>query len=75
MREQLCSLLMVALYRSGRQIEALEVYRELRKRIAEELGIEPSPILRRFEKAILDHDPLLLYEDLADTADEQRYAS
>jgi len=66
MREQFCSLLMVALYRSGRQIEALEVYRQLRRRLADELGIEPSPILRRFEKAILDHDPLLLlHEDLA----------
>lgn len=58
--EQFCSLLMVALYRSGRQTEALDVYRQLRRHLAEELGMEPSPVLRRYEKAILDHDPLLL---------------
>ncbi|WP_018348342.1 AfsR/SARP family transcriptional regulator [Longispora albida] len=60
MQEHFCSLLMVALYRSGRQIDALTVYRQLRYRLAEELGVEPSPVLRRYEKAILDHDPLLM---------------
>jgi len=63
MQEQFCSLLMVALYRSGRQADALSVYRQLRYRFAEELGIEPSPVLRRYEKAILDHDPLLMRID------------
>lgn len=57
--EQFCSLLMVALYRAGRQADALELYRELRRRFAEELGIEPSPVLRQYEMAILNHDPLL----------------
>lgn len=60
--EQLCSLLMVALYRSGRQAEALEVYRHLRRHLADELGMETSPVLRRYEKAILDHDPLLFQQ-------------
>jgi DNA-binding SARP family transcriptional activator len=57
--EQFCSLLMVALYRDGRQADALELYRQLRQRFAEELGIEPSPVLRQYEMAILNHDPLL----------------
>lgn len=60
LRERFCSLLMVALYRSGRQTDALEVYRNLRRRLDEDLGIEPSPVLRRYEQAILNHDPVLL---------------
>jgi DNA-binding SARP family transcriptional activator len=63
--EQFCSLLMVALYRSGRQADALELYRQLRVRFAEELGIEPSPVLRQYEMAILNHDPLLTRFDPA----------
>ena len=58
--EQFCSLLMVALYRSGRQIDALDVYRRLKRRLDEDLGIEPSPVLRRYEQAILNHDPRLI---------------
>lgn len=60
MDEQFCGLLMVALYRAGRQIDALAVYRNFRRRIADELGVDPSPFLRRYERAILAHDPLLL---------------
>ena len=60
LQEQFCSLLMVALYRSGRQIDALNVYRRLRQELDENLGVEPSPVLRRFEQAILTHDPLLM---------------
>lgn len=62
MQEQFCRLLMVALYRSGRQIDALNVYREFRHRLNEELGVNPSPMLRWYESAVLEHDPALLQE-------------
>jgi len=51
--------LMLALYRSGRQAEALERYREGRRLLVHELGIEPSPRLQELERAILRHDPTL----------------
>jgi DNA-binding SARP family transcriptional activator len=60
MQEQFCRLLMVALYRSGRQIDALNVYREFRYRLNDELGVHPSPMLRTYESAVLEHDPALL---------------
>ena len=47
---------MLALYRSGRQAEALAVYQEARRTLVEQLGIEPSPSLQRLEKAILNQD-------------------
>jgi outer membrane protein assembly factor BamB len=50
---------MLALYRSGRQAEALEVYREARRALDEELGLEPGEELRDLEGAILRHDPAL----------------
>ena len=59
LREQLRAQLMLALYRSGRQAEALDVYRETRSLLVGELGIEPGPALRELEKAILWHDPEL----------------
>jgi DNA-binding SARP family transcriptional activator len=59
LRERLRGQLMVALYRSGRQAEALEAYREARRALVEELGIEPSPALQELERAILRHDPAL----------------
>jgi DNA-binding SARP family transcriptional activator len=49
--------LMLALYRSGRQAEALERYREGRSLLVDELGIEPGPRLQELERAILRHDP------------------
>ena len=51
--------LMLALYRSGRQAEALERHREGRALLVEELGIEPGPRLQELERAILRHDPAL----------------
>ena len=51
--------LMLALYRSGRQAEALEVYRSTRRLLADELGLEPSQELERLERLILTHDPEL----------------
>jgi DNA-binding SARP family transcriptional activator len=59
LRERLRGQLILALYRAGRQAEALETYRETRRVLVEELGIEPSPELRELERAILRQDPSL----------------
>ena len=59
LRERLRGQLMLALYRSGRQTEALDAYREFRNTLREELGLEPSAALRELEAAILRHDPVL----------------
>ena len=59
LRERLRAQLMLALYRSGRQAEALQVYRAARRELADELGLEPGEELRRLERAILAHDPEL----------------
>jgi len=50
---------MLALYRSGRQAQALDIYRSGRRLLDEELGLEPDAELQRLEKAILNHDPSL----------------
>jgi len=57
LRERLRELLMLALYRSGRQVDALEVYRTTRAALVEAFGVEPGPELQRLEQAILVHDP------------------
>ena len=59
LRERLRWLLMLALYRSGRQAEALEAYRDARRVLVGELGLHPSPALQELETAILRHDPSL----------------
>ncbi len=59
LRERLRAQLMLALYRSGRQAEALLVYRKTRRALAGELGLEPSRELQTLEKAILTQDPAL----------------
>ena len=56
-REELRALQMLALYRSGRQADALRAFQATREILAEELGIDPSPRLRRLEEQILLQDP------------------
>jgi len=59
LRERLRGQLMIALYRSGRQTEALETYRAGRLLLAEELAVEPGPQLKQLQAAILGHDTAL----------------
>ena len=59
LRERPRRLLMLALYRAGRQNEALEVYRNFRRLLSDELGLEPSSDLRELEAAILRQDQTL----------------
>ena len=59
LRERLRWQLMVALYRSGRQADALEVYRQTRRLLVDELGLEPSRELKALEERILAQDPEL----------------
>jgi DNA-binding SARP family transcriptional activator len=58
-RESLHGQLMLALYRSGRQADALERFQALRRLLDEELGLEPGEQLKQLQKAILAHDPSL----------------
>ena len=59
LREPLTAHLALALYRAGRQVEALDVLREARRSLADELGLDPGPRLQELERAILQHDPEL----------------
>ncbi len=58
-REARWAQLMLALYRAGRQAEALRCFQRARRVLADELGVEPGPDLRRLEAAVLAHDPML----------------
>jgi basic membrane lipoprotein Med (substrate-binding protein (PBP1-ABC) superfamily) len=59
LREEPRRLLMLALYRAGRQAEALRTYREFRARLIEEVGVEPSSDLMQLEEQMLLQDPML----------------
>ncbi|MEV1242554.1 BTAD domain-containing putative transcriptional regulator [Nonomuraea sp. NPDC049750] len=63
LRERLRAQHMTALYRAGRQSEALASYGELRERLAEELGLDPTPELAALQEAILRQDPSLVRRD------------
>ena len=71
-RERLRGQLMLALYRSGRQADALASYREARRLFVDELGIEPSPELQAIERAILQQEPSLLVPVEASTRSPHR---
>jgi DNA-binding SARP family transcriptional activator/tetratricopeptide (TPR) repeat protein len=71
LREQLWAFLMLALYRSERQADALAVYRTARQNLIDELGIEPSEKLRALESAILTQDSSLHSVPSPETATEQ----
>ena len=66
LRERLRGQLMLALYRAGRQADALEAYQNARRALSDELGLEPSRYLRELQQAILRHDPVL--DDVVATA-------
>src|SRR4051812_29961129 len=68
-RERSRAQLMLALYRAGRQADALQAYRTARAWSVEHLGLEPGPQLRALNDAILRHDPQLLYERRPAAAD------
>jgi WD40 repeat protein/DNA-binding SARP family transcriptional activator len=68
LRERFRSQLMLALYRSDRQAEALRVYRDTHRMFGEELGLDPSPELQRLERSILAQDPSLEWKPRAATA-------
>ena len=64
-RERLREQLVLALYRSGRQQDALGAYQDARRAL-DELGVEPGPALRELERAVLRHDPALALDERAE---------
>ncbi len=68
LRERLTALLVLALYRCGRQAEALRAHERLRSHLAEELGLDPSPELARLAGRVLDQDPGLAWAPPPDPA-------
>ena len=71
LRETFRRQLMLALYRAGRQAEALEVYQDARARFIDELGIEPGPELKRLQSEILRHEAGLAVSDAPAPTDEE----
>ena len=67
LREESWRLLVLALYRAGRQGDALAALQRARAVLADELGLDPGPGLRELERAVLAHDPALLEEEPATT--------
>ncbi|CAJ62835.1 MULTISPECIES: BTAD domain-containing putative transcriptional regulator [Frankia] len=65
LRERLRAQLMLGLYRCGRQVDALATYRETRRVLRDELGLEPGVRLRELEQAVLRQDPGLAWQPLA----------
>ena len=59
LRERLLAALMLALYRAGRQTDALDAFQLARHRLVDELGLEPGPELHELQRRILEHDPTL----------------
>jgi DNA-binding SARP family transcriptional activator len=71
LRETFRRQLMLALYRAGRQAEALDVYQDARARFIDELGIEPGPELKRLQAEILRHESGLVVSDAPVPTDEE----
>ena len=67
-RERLAGQLMTALYRSGRQADALEVFQRTRCQLADELGLEPGPSLKAVQQQVLSQDPALSYPGASGSA-------
>lgn len=67
-REGLVSSVMIALYQIGRQHEALEMFETLRRRLSEELGVDPTPRIRELHAQMLRHDPALGAKPAPDSA-------
>ena len=70
LRERLSAQLMLALYRTGRQAEALEAYRQTRDMLVGDLGLEPTTALQELERRILAQDPALVQHSLHEPAPE-----
>jgi DNA-binding SARP family transcriptional activator len=71
LRESFRRQLMLALYRAGRQAEALEVYQDARARFIDELGIEPGPELKRLQSEILRHEAGLAVAETTVVSDDE----